>query len=45
MGLGVRGATEAFARAKIDDLLKDAGWEVIDGTSVLFEYTLPDGTH
>lgn len=36
--------TEAFARVKIDALLKDAGWELTDGTSVLFEYTLPDGT-
>ena len=35
---------EAFARVKIDALLKDAGWDVTDGTSVLFEYTLPDGS-
>ena len=33
---------EAFARVKIDALLKDAGWDVTDGTSVLFEHTLPD---
>ncbi len=36
--------TEALARAKIDELLKDAGWSVTDGASVLFEHTLPDGT-
>ncbi|MXW51797.1 MAG: restriction endonuclease subunit R [Gammaproteobacteria bacterium] len=36
--------TEAFARAKIDALLMDAGWNVTDGTCVLFEQTLPDGT-
>ncbi len=38
------GTTEAFARAKIDALLKDAGWDITDGASVLFEYALPDGT-
>ena len=38
------GTTEAFARVKIDALLKDAGWNVTDGSSILFEYTLPDGT-
>ena len=43
-GLGVSGTTEAFARARIDALLQDAGWNVTDGTSVLFEHTLPDGT-
>ncbi len=36
--------TEAFARAKIDALLRDAGWKLTDGTSVHFEYTLSDGT-
>ena len=36
--------TEAFARAKIDALLKDAAWEVTDVTSVSLEHTLPDGT-
>ncbi len=36
--------TEAFARVKIDALLKDAGWDVADGTSVLFEHTLPDSS-
>ncbi len=35
--------TEAFARVKIDALLKDAGWN-LDGSSVLFEHALPDGT-
>ena len=38
------GTTEASARVKIDALLKDAGWNLIDGASVLFEYLLPDGT-
>ncbi len=38
------GTTEAFARAKIDALLEDAGWNLTDGSSVLFEYALPDGT-
>ncbi len=38
------GTTEAFARVKIDGLLKDAGWNLTDGSSVAFEYTLPDGT-
>ena len=37
-------STEAFARAKIDALLMDAGWNLTDGSSVLFEHTLPDGT-
>ena len=38
------GATEVFARVKIDALLKDAGWSLTDGSSVIFEYALPDGT-
>ena len=38
------GTTEAFARVRIDDLLKDAGWNLTDGVSVLFEHALPDGT-
>ena len=38
------GTTEAFARVKIDALLKDAGWSLTDGASVLFEHALPDGT-
>ena len=38
------GTTEAFARVKIDELLEDAGWNLTDGSSVLFEQTLPDGT-
>ena len=41
---GVSGTTEAFARVKIDALLKDAGWNLTDGSSVLFEHALPDGT-
>ncbi len=36
--------TEAFARAKIDALLESAHWDLIDGSSVLFEHVLPDGT-
>lgn len=38
------GTTKAFARVKIDALLMDAGWNLTDGSSILFEYTLPDGT-
>ena len=38
------GTTEAFARVRIDALLQDAGWNLTDGSSVLFEYALPDGT-
>ena len=38
------GTTEAFARVKIDALLKDAGWDLIDGWSVIFEQSLPNGT-
>src|SRR5258707_10484538 len=34
---------EAFARVKIDQLLKDAGWKLTDGHSVRFEYPLDDG--
>ena len=36
--------TEAFSRVKIDALLADAGWNLTDGTSVLFEHALPDGS-
>ncbi|MDE0075370.1 MAG: hypothetical protein OXR82_10050 [Gammaproteobacteria bacterium] len=36
--------TEAFSRVKIDDLMHDADWNLTDGSSVLFEHTLPDGT-
>ena len=38
------GTTEAFARVKIDALLRDAGWDLTNGSSVLFEHALPDGT-
>lgn len=31
--------SEAFYRVKIDALLRDAGWTLDDGTSVLYEYT------
>jgi len=34
---------EAFARVKIDQLLRDAGWRLTDGRSVRFEYVLDDG--
>jgi type I restriction enzyme, R subunit len=34
---------EAFARVKIDQLLKDAEWKLTDGRSVRFEYLLEDG--
>ncbi len=37
-------ATEAFSRVKIDALLRDAGWNLTDGVSVLFEHVLPDGS-
>ena len=40
----MNGTTEAFARVKIDALLQDAGWNLTDGSSVLFEHALPDGT-
>ena len=36
--------TEAFSRVKIDALLADAGWDLTDGTSVLFEHALGDGS-
>ncbi len=36
--------TEAFSRVKIDALLKDAGWNLTDGVSVLFEQALPAGS-
>ena len=38
------GTIEAFARAKIDALLEDAGRNLTDDSSVLFEHALPDGT-
>ena len=36
-------ANEAFARIKIDQLLKDAEWRLTDGLSVRYEYPLDDG--
>lgn len=36
-------SNEAFARVKVDRLLKDAGWRLTDGLSVRFEYPLDDG--
>ena len=38
------GTTEAFSRVEIDALLKDAGWNLTDGASVLFEHALGDGS-
>ena len=38
------GTTEAFSRVKIDALLADAGWDLTDGISVLFEHALGDGS-
>ena len=38
------GTTEAFSRVKIDALLEDAGWDLTDGVSVLFEHALGDGS-
>ena len=35
--------TEAFARVKIDELLRDAGWRLTDGQSIRFEYSLSSG--
>jgi type I restriction enzyme, R subunit len=40
-GLGV--TNEAFARVKIDQLLRDTEWKLTDGRSVRFEYPLDDG--
>ena len=34
---------EAFARIKIDQLLKDTDWRLTDGLSVRYEYPLDDG--
>lgn len=36
--------SEAFSRTKIDALLRDVGWPISDGVTVLFEHPLPDGT-
>lgn len=35
--------TEAFSRALIDEALRSQNWNVTDGRSVRFEYTLSDG--
>ena len=35
--------TEAFARTLIDAQLNDQQWQISDGTSVRYEYTLPNG--
>ena len=44
MDAGVSDTTEAFARVKIDRLHEDAGWNLTDGISELFEHALPDDT-
>ena len=44
MGRRMSPTTEAFSRVKIDALLKDVGWNLTDGVSVLVEHALPDGT-
>jgi len=36
-------ANEAFARVRIDQLLKDTAWSLTDGRSVRYEYPLDDG--
>ncbi|MFG1300575.1 DEAD/DEAH box helicase family protein [Xanthobacter sp. V3C-3] len=36
-------ANEAFARVRIDQLLKDTAWSLTDGRSVRYEYPLEDG--
>ena len=38
------GTTEAFSRVRIGALLKEAGWDLTDGTRVLFEHALGDGS-
>ena len=38
------GTTEAFSRVRIDVRLEDAGWNLTDGVSVLFEHALGDGS-
>ena len=35
--------TEAFARTLIDAQLSNQDWQISDGTSVRYEYTLPNG--
>lgn len=36
--------TEAFSRILIDRQLEEVGWNLSDGASVRYEYSLPDGT-
>ena len=36
-------SNEAFARAKIDALLRDVRWSLTDGKSVHYEYVLGNG--
>ena len=37
-------SNEAFARVKIDSQLRAVDWNLEDGSSVHFEYILPDKT-
>src|SRR5687768_4279690 len=37
-------SNEPFSRVRIDEQLRDVGWNLTDGRSVRFEYPLPDGT-
>ena len=39
----MRAKTEARSRVTIDALPQDAGWNLTDGSSVLYEQTLPEG--
>jgi len=41
--LGAALQNEAFARVKVDQLLRDAGWNLSDGRSTRFEYVFDDG--
>jgi cell wall-associated NlpC family hydrolase len=43
-GKRVARTNEAFSRVKIDDQLRDQGWDVLDTNAVRFEYILPDNT-
>ena len=38
------GTTVAFSRVKTDALLKDGGWNLMDGMSVQFEHCHPGGS-
>jgi type I restriction enzyme, R subunit len=42
-GGAIQVTNEAFARVKIDQLLRDTDWHLTDGLSVRYEYPLNDG--